>query len=144
MCLKMPIVQMVRAMAGYGIPHDKIAVLIRDGISVDTLKKYYKRELDTGRAAAHAKIGQTLFQKAVEGDTACLIFYLKSQMGWSERQSEKNPDDPDEKTKPARLEIVVVQSPVPMEQRIQGAVMRLQERSDDVQDAEVILNPNEI
>ena len=54
----------VEAMAGYGVPHDNIAAIIRDGIDSDTLKKHFKKELMQGKAKANAKVGQTLFQKA--------------------------------------------------------------------------------
>lgn len=74
----------VEAMAGYGVPHDNIASLIRDGIDSDTLKKHFKTELAQGKAKANAKIGQTLFQKATSGDTTAAIFWAKTQMGWKE------------------------------------------------------------
>jgi hypothetical protein len=75
----------VEAMAGYGVPHDQIAVLIgEDGIDSDTLKKHFKKELAQGKAKANAKVGQTLFQKATAGDTTAAIWWSKTQMGWRE------------------------------------------------------------
>ncbi len=74
----------VEAMAGYGLYQDQIAVLIRDGISKDTLYKYFQHELARGKAKANAKIGQTLYQKAVDGDTTALIWWTKTQMKWRE------------------------------------------------------------
>lgn len=74
----------VEAMAGYGVPHDQIAVLVRGGIDSDTLKKYFKTELIAGKAKANAKVGQTLFQKATSGDTAAAIWWSKTQMGWKD------------------------------------------------------------
>lgn len=74
----------VEAMSGFGVPHESIAVLIRDGIDAETLKKHFKSELARGKAKAFSKIGQTLFQKAVDGDTTSLIFWAKTQMGFKE------------------------------------------------------------
>jgi hypothetical protein len=76
----------VEAMAGYGVPHEQIACIIRDGIDADTLKKHFRKELTQGKAKASAKIGQTLFQKATGGDTTAAIFWAKTQMGWKEKQ----------------------------------------------------------
>ncbi len=77
----------VEAMAGYGVPHEQIAVLIgEDGIDADTLKKHFKNELVQGKAKANAKVGQTLFQKATAGDTTAAIWWSKTQMGWAETQ----------------------------------------------------------
>jgi hypothetical protein len=77
----------VEAMAGYGVPHEQIACIIREGIDADTLKKHFKKELSQGKAKASAKIGQTLFQKATTGDTTAAIFWAKTQMGWSEKNA---------------------------------------------------------
>ena len=74
----------VEALAGYGVPHDQIAVLVRGGIDSDTLKKHFKTELVAGKAKANAKVGQTLFQKATAGDTSAAIWWSKTQMGWKE------------------------------------------------------------
>lgn len=74
----------VEAMAGYGVPHDHIAALVREGIDSDTLKKHFKTELMQGKAKANAKVGQTLFQKATAGDTTAAIWWSKTQMGWKD------------------------------------------------------------
>ena len=76
--------KLVESMSGYGVPHENICALVCGGINNDTLKKYFKKELDQGKAKANAKVGQTLFQKAVAGDTTAAIWWSKTQMGWSE------------------------------------------------------------
>ena len=76
----------VEAMSGYGLPIDQIAILVRDGISVDTLTKYFGNELVTGKAKANGQIGKTLFQKAMSGDTTAAIWWSKTQMRWKEVQ----------------------------------------------------------
>lgn len=75
----------VEALSGYGLPISQIAILVRDGISVDTLSAHFAAELTSGKAKANAKIGQTLFQKATGGDTTAMIWWSKTQMRWSER-----------------------------------------------------------
>jgi len=78
----------VEAMAGYGVPHEQIAVLIgEDGIDADTLKKHFRKELAQGKAKANARVGQTLFQKATAGDTTAAIWWSKTQMGWKDTQT---------------------------------------------------------
>lgn len=74
--------KLVETSSGLGLPHESIAVLV--GIDDKTLRKYYREELDKGKAKAHAKIAQTLYQKATAGDTTSLIWWTKSQMRWSE------------------------------------------------------------
>lgn len=73
---------LVETSSGLGLPHESIAVLV--GIDDKTLRKYYREELDKGKAKAHVKIAQTLYQKATAGDTTSLIWWTKSQMRWSE------------------------------------------------------------
>ena len=74
----------VEAMAGYGVAEAHIASLIRGGIGVSTLRERFKANLEQGRAKAHAGIGKTLFQKAMAGDVASLIWWTKTQMRWTE------------------------------------------------------------
>jgi hypothetical protein len=74
--------KLVETSSGLGLPHESIAVLV--GIDDKTLRKYYRNELDSGKAKAHVKIAQTLYQKATAGDTTSLIWWTKSQMRWSE------------------------------------------------------------
>ena len=72
------------AMAGYGIPHLDIARII--GIDRKTLEKHYRRELDTGQAKATAKVAESLYKQATEGNTAAAIFWMKARANWSEKQ----------------------------------------------------------
>ena len=74
----------VEALSGYGLPIEQIAVLVRDGIDADTLRKHFREELIKGKAKANGQIGKTLFQKAMGGDTTAMIWWSKTQMRWSE------------------------------------------------------------
>ena len=76
----------VEAMSGYGLPIDQIAILVRDGIHIDTLRKHFATELVAGKAKANSGIGRTLFQKAMGGDTTAMIWWSKTQMRWAETQ----------------------------------------------------------
>jgi len=74
--------KLVKTLAAVGITFEDIATKLE--ISSDTLVKYYKKELDDGRIDANASIGQTLFQKAKNGNTAAAIFWLKTRARWKE------------------------------------------------------------
>ena len=75
----------VRALSGYGVPHDDIALIVK--CSPPTLRKWFRQELDLGSAEATAKVAQTLFQQATSGtNTAAMIFWLKARAGWREKQ----------------------------------------------------------
>ncbi len=76
----------VEAMSGYGLPIEQIAILVRDGIDADTLRKHFTQELISGKAKANAQVGKTLFQKVMAGDTTAAIWWSKTQMRWREVQ----------------------------------------------------------
>lgn len=74
-------------LAQYGTPHEGIAVII--GIDDKTLRKYYREQLARGKAVAIHKMGKSLFDQGMSGNTAAAIFFLKTQGGptWRERTS---------------------------------------------------------
>ena len=76
--------QLVEQMAAVGIPHEQIAAVVRKGIDADTLKKHFKDELREAKIRANARIAGGLYNKAVGGDTASMIFWLKTQAKWRE------------------------------------------------------------
>lgn len=65
-----------------GYTQTQVAELM--GKSVDSLARHCPRELSLGALTVNAKIGGKLFQKAMGGDTAALIFWAKTRMGWKE------------------------------------------------------------
>lgn len=74
--------QLARSFSAVGMPYEDIAVKLK--ISSDTLAKYYKEELQLGRAEANAEIAKTLYQQAKAGNTAAMIFWLKTRARWKE------------------------------------------------------------
>ena len=73
----------VRALSGYGVPQDSIAIHI--GVDAKTLRKHFRDELDRGSVEATAKVAQTLFHLAtVDKNVAAVIFWMKARAGWRE------------------------------------------------------------
>ena len=73
----------IKKMAGYGTPHKHIARIFET--SEKTLRKHCKDELDTGGALATAKVAESLYNQAINGNTTACIFWLKTRAGWCER-----------------------------------------------------------
>lgn len=76
--------QLVQLHATIGTPQAVIADIL--GIDGKTLTKYYREELDQALARANASVGGALFNKATKGDTAAMIFWMKTRAGWREKQ----------------------------------------------------------
>ena len=74
----------VGQMVSVGIPQQQIAMVIRDGIDRETLTVHFGKEIRESKILANAAVGETLFNKVLNGDTAAAIFWAKTQMGWRE------------------------------------------------------------
>ncbi len=74
----------IRLYAGLGSTQEQIATML--GKSVDTLTRNEaaRKALSEGKAETLAKVAGALVRKALNGDTASAIFYLKTQGGWKE------------------------------------------------------------
>jgi hypothetical protein len=93
----------VEALAGYlGLPQSEVAACL--GITEKTLRKHYRAELAHATVRANATVAHALFQKAVNGDTTAMIFWLKARAKWSEKAVESDDDAPP----PVRVEVSVV------------------------------------
>ena len=60
----------VTLMAGIGLTHDQIAKVI--GVSDETLRKYYDKELETAAAMMNAQVAQNLFSIATSKASGCV------------------------------------------------------------------------
>lgn len=94
--------KLVRLLAGFGIPQADIARQIRpsqdseDSISVDTMAKYFRAELNGGVTEANAKVAGALFKNATDNNNvAAQIFWLKTRARWKETPQEVTFTDPD-------------------------------------------------
>lgn len=84
--------KMVKAMAGYGIPHDDICTVV--GITGKTLRKHYREEIDTGEVNANTQVVGALFKAATGGNVTAAIFWTKARMGWSDRGPQQDENTP--------------------------------------------------
>ena len=75
--------QLVQLHATVGTQQEQIARLL--GLDAKTMRKWYRAELDLSTAKANATIGGALFNKAKGGDTAAMIFWMKTRAGWREK-----------------------------------------------------------
>ena len=81
----------VRTVAPY-LKQEQIARKLE--ISLPTLRKHFRRELDLGEVEAHAEVGKFLLSQARENLSAA-IFFAKTQMGWKEARASEG-DGPTE------------------------------------------------
>lgn len=75
----------VSLMAGIGLTHNQIAKII--GISDETLRKYYDKELEVSASMMNAQVAQNLYSIATSkgaGAVASAIFWMKTRGGWRE------------------------------------------------------------
>lgn len=75
--------RLAKTLSGLGVPQEHICFMLK--ISMPTLHKHYRDDLDEGMAEANAKIAETLFKQALNGNTTAAIFWAKSRMGWREK-----------------------------------------------------------
>lgn len=71
-----------------GYTLDQVAGLMDK--SPDSLQRHCRKELDLGMLRVNAKIGGKLFNKAMAGDTAALIFWAKTRLGWKETRVQEH------------------------------------------------------
>lgn len=79
---------MVSKMSCYGITQDVIAKCV--GIHEETLRIHYREELDTAKAKCIADVGDRLMDKIRNGDGPSIMFYLKTQGKWREKDDDDN------------------------------------------------------
>jgi hypothetical protein len=81
---------LVKLLAGYLIPHDRIVQAIRNPltrrpISIPTLLKHFEHELAAGRAEVDSLIAEGLTKKLREGHMTALIWCSKNLWNWADK-----------------------------------------------------------
>lgn len=88
--------RLVEFMVGHGIKIVEIATMITNpltgkSISVDTLQKHFRREMDAGKPKIEVALANALYKKAISPDhpqaAVAAMFMLKCKFGW--RQADK-------------------------------------------------------
>jgi len=69
-------------MIGVGIDQNDVCAVL--DITIPTLHRQFRRDLDTSSVRVLARMRGKLVAKADAGDTACLIFYNQTH-GWNEK-----------------------------------------------------------
>lgn len=82
--------QTVQLHATVGTRQEVMAEIL--GISVDSLHRHYRDELNTSREKANASVGGALYKKAMSGDTTAMIFWMKTRARWKETVDISNED----------------------------------------------------
>ncbi|AHB77580.1 MULTISPECIES: hypothetical protein [Pandoraea] len=84
--------KMVETLAGYGVPHEDIALQIVNpqtskALDPKSLRRHFRSELDTGATKANSLVAQSLFKHATgtgKGAVTAAIFWMKVRAGWKE------------------------------------------------------------
>lgn len=78
--------RLVRVLRSVGVPPGEIAREV--GIGERTLRKHFPAEMALGKAAIVALIGAQVVRKALAGDNAMMVFYLRNHggPGWQGQQ----------------------------------------------------------
>lgn len=86
----------VSALTSFGIVQDEISTYL--GIDLKTLRKHYRRELDTGVTRANAAMAKRLFDAGIkDGSVPAMIFWLKTRARWRETDDSNNGEDKKER-----------------------------------------------
>ncbi len=72
----------VRSYAAIGLKHDDISKII--GCSAKTLRLHFRNELDRAAIEANANVAGKLYQTAMTGNVAAMMFWLRARAGWKD------------------------------------------------------------
>ena len=73
----------VREMAAAGARLIDIAIDL--DICDQTVLKYYRDDFRRARVKAFAKMGKSIYERGIKGESWAATLYAKTQMGWTER-----------------------------------------------------------
>ena len=80
---------LVESLVAYGIPYLEICRLVinprtKRPINTETLMKHFRDELDVGATKANAKVAESLYRQAIDGNITAAIWWTKCRMAWKE------------------------------------------------------------
>lgn len=81
--------EIVKQHSVVGTPQSVIAEIL--DIDDKTLRRHYRKELDFSTSQSNAAVGGSLYKKAMSGDTAAMIFWMKTRAGWREIREDAQP-----------------------------------------------------
>lgn len=99
-----PMKQRVCDLIMSGAPLYIIAEILE--IDDETLRKYYSKEIKTAKTIAVERIGKTVYQQALDGDSKAQSLYLKTQgasHGWVEKQVVENVNSEETETLKSKI-----------------------------------------
>lgn len=76
--------------AGLGSTQDSVAVMLGKSSRTFRGNETAKEAFERGKAQTITKVAGALVSKALKGDTASAIFYLKTQAGWKETSRQEH------------------------------------------------------
>ncbi len=74
----------VEALAFMGVSRKTIGEYL--GVSDYVIKNHYDSVIKHARTGMNVNVVRSLYQRGLRGDTAALIFWAKTQLGWKETQ----------------------------------------------------------
>lgn len=72
----------IKIMTAIGIPHAQIAGVLK--MSLETLHRCYKDDLDYGATEANTVVGGKIFEAAKRGESWACSLWAARRMGWKE------------------------------------------------------------
>ena len=113
----------VQNLVALGVPHAEIATCLgKDGIDPKTLRKHFRREIDTATLKVKALCMSKLIQAMNNGEAWAVCFYLKAKCGWQERAKMEITGDGGE---PIKIDATISAARESLEARIAGIAARL-------------------
>jgi hypothetical protein len=83
--------QQIKLLSAMGVPDYDIAKVM--SLAINTMRKYFLQELQTGHIEANAKVAQSLFKQATDSTSpksvTAAIFWLKCRAGWREEDNKE-------------------------------------------------------
>jgi hypothetical protein len=86
----------IETVAGYGMPLEEIALLLKPPVSVEDLRRDYAVELEMGPAKANLETVAMLRSAVKKGNVTAAIYWTKAKMGWVEGKGANKGESPTE------------------------------------------------